>query len=210
MNIGQGKVFEKAAGGSYLGTIIDVVDMPNQSSVINGVATTVDRVRIQWVLSHINGAPYLDKEGQPMTVVAMPTAKLAPKAKLTKLLTQILNAAPPLLTSTEQLAQLILGRSNQLFLTQEPSNKVAGEFYTNVAGIAPLPPGVAGPAVPAGFVRQQNRPKTQAGPQGQPVQTFASRPVPQAPAANNVSFAPAPQPGTAPAPSVGGQTPEAF
>jgi hypothetical protein len=208
MNIGQGKVFEKAVGGSYLGTIIDVVDMPNQTSTINGVLTTVDRVRIQWVLSHINGAPYLDKENQPMTVVAMPTAKMAPKSKLYKLLVQILNAAPPLITSTEDLARLLLGRSNQLFLTQEPSTKVAGEFYTNVAGIAPLPPGVAGPQAPAGFVRQQNRPKTQAGLQGQPVQTYAAPQTQQfaPPPANNVSFAPVPQPGAPIAPQAGKPT----
>jgi hypothetical protein len=193
MNIGQGKVFEKPQGGSYLGTIIDVVDMPNQTSSFNGQVKQVDRVRIQWVLALINGAPYLDKEGQPMTVVTMPTANLSPNSKLNKLLTQILSAAPPLITNTEDLARLLLGRSNQLFLTQEPSTKVAGEFYTNVAGIAPLPVGVVPPQAPAGFIRHKDKPKTQAGPQGRPVQTYAQAPAQPAaqatqPPANNVSF----------------------
>ena len=45
---------------------------------------------------------------------------------------------------------------------------------------------------PAGFVRYKDKPKTQAGPQGRPVQTYAqapAQPVAQATApANNVSF----------------------
>jgi hypothetical protein len=179
MDIGQGKVFEKPAGGSYLGTIIDVVDMPNQTVTYNGQTKVVNKVRILWVLAHINGAPYLDKDGQPMTVAAFPTATQANNSRLTKLLTQILNATPPLITKSEDLAALLIGRSNQLFLTQEPDNRNPGQFFTNVGGVAPLPPGVAGPQTPAGFVRHKDKPKTQAGPQGRPVQTYAQPPQQQ-------------------------------
>jgi hypothetical protein len=175
MEIGQGKVFERPAGGSYLGTIIDVVDMPNQPTKFG----PKNKIRIQWVLSLINGAAYLDKEGAPMTIAGFYNATLTQNSNLSKVLRQILNAAPPLITNTEELSQLLLNRSNQLFLTQEPDQQRPGEFVTFVAGIAPLPPGVVPPKTPAGFVRHKDKPKTVAGPQGQPVQTYAQPPLQQ-------------------------------
>jgi hypothetical protein len=90
-----------------------------------------------------------------------------------------------LLSNSEQLSQLLIGRSSQLFLTQEPDNRNPGEFFTNVAGIAPLPPGVVPPQAPAGFVRSKDKAKTQTGPQGQPVQTYVA---PQAVPTNTVSL----------------------
>lgn len=191
MNIGQGKVFERPVGGAFLGTVIDVVDMPGYPTKFG----PKDKVRVLWVLSHINGAPYLDKEGQPFTIAGFYNATQTDNSNLTKALRQILQAQPPLITNTEDLTRLLLGRSNQLFLTQEPDQKKAGEFVTFVAGISPLPPGVVPPQAPAGFVRHINKPKTQAGPQGRPVQTYAQPPQappqqPQAPGLpqNNVSF----------------------
>ena len=190
MNIGQQKVFERPTGGGFLGTIIDVVDMPQQPTKFG----PKDKIRVLWVLSHINGAPYLDKEGQPFTIAGFYNATLTENSNLSKALRQILSGQPPLLNNTEELTRLLLGRSNQLFLTQEPDQKKQGEFVTFVAGIAPLPPGVTPPQAPAGFVRFKDKPKTQAGPQGRPVQTYAQPPqqqVGQQPAQNTVSFAPA-------------------
>lgn len=178
MNIGQGKVFERPQGGVFLGTIIDVVDMPQQPTKFG----PKDKVRVLWVISHINGAPYLDKEGQPFTIAGFYNATMTDNSNLTKALRQILQAQPPLITNTEDLTRLLMGRSNQLFLTQEPDQKKVGEFVVFVAGISPLPPGVVPPQAPAGFVRHVNKPKTQAGPNGQPVQTYA------APSNNNVSL----------------------
>jgi hypothetical protein len=183
MNIGQGKVFERPTGGAFLGTIIDVVDMPQQPTKFG----PKDKVRILWVLSHINGAPYLDKEGTPFTIAGFYNATMTDNSNLSKALRQILQAQPPLITNTDDLSRLLMGRSNQLFLTQEPDQKKPNEFVTFVAGISPLPPGVVPPQTPAGFVRYKDKPKTQAGPNGRPVQTYAT---PQA--ANNVSFAAAP------------------
>jgi hypothetical protein len=190
MNIGQGKVFERPNGGSYLGTIIDVVDMPAFPTRYG----PKDKVRVLWVLSHINGVAYLDSEGAPMTIAGFYNATQTDNSNLTKVLRQILNGQPPLINNTEDLSRLLLGRSNQLFLTQEPDQKKVGEFMTLVAGIAPLPPlpaGVKPPQVPAGFVRFKDKPKTQAGPQSQPVQTYAQPPQSQQanPQSNNVSFA---------------------
>jgi hypothetical protein len=184
MNIGQGKVFERPTGGAFLGTIIDVVDMPQQPTKFG----PKDKIRVLWVLSHINGAPYLDKEGQPFTIAGFYNATMTDNSNLSKALRQILQAQPPLITNTEDLTRLLLGRSNQLFLTQEPDQKKPNEFVTFVAGISPLPPGVIPPQAPAGFVRHVNKPKTQAGPQGRPVQTYAQPPQQPAALQNNVSF----------------------
>ncbi len=187
MNIGQGKVFERPTGGAFLGTIIDVVDMPQQPTKFG----PKDKVRILWVLSHITGAPYLDKEGAPFTIAGFYNATMTDNSNLSKALRQVLQSQVPLVTNTEDLARLVLGRSNQLFLTQEPDqNKPVGsdgkpQFVTFVAGIAPLPPGVVPPQAPAGFVRFKDKPKTQAGPNGRPVQTYAQPPA----QANNVSLA---------------------
>jgi hypothetical protein len=86
-----------------------------------------------------------------------------------------LNGPPPLIVSTEQLAELLIGRSNQLFVTLTPNAQKPGEFFANVAGVTPLAAGQVPPPIPAGFVRTKDRPKTQAGPSGQPVQTYATQ-----------------------------------
>jgi hypothetical protein len=187
MNIGQGKVFERPVGGAFVGTIIDVIDMPQQPTRFG----PKDKVRVLWVLAQINGAPYLDKEGQPFTIAGFYNATMTDNSNLTKALRQILQGQPPLITNTDDLSRLLMGRSNQLFLTQEPDQKNPQLMVTFVAGISPLPPGVVPPQAPAGFVRFKDKPKTQAGPNGRPVQTYAQQP-PQVPAQNNVSFSQAP------------------
>jgi hypothetical protein len=191
MNINQGKVFEKPAGGPYIGTIIDVVDQP-QTPTAFGLK---DKVRFLWVLAHINGAPYLDKEGQPFTIAGFYNATMSDNSNLTKVLRQILNAQPPLITNTEDLTRLVLGRSNGLYLTQEPDKKNPNELATFVAGVTPLPAGVQPPQAPVGFVRFKDKPKTQAGPNGRPVQTYAQPPAQpasfqQPPAAPQGQYAP--------------------
>lgn len=192
MEIGQGKVFYKPEAGTYLATIIDLIEKP-------GVQTAYglkNKVLVSWVISHMNGAPYLDPEGQPYTVAAYVTASMNEKStqplfrNLYKLVVGVLNGAqPPLIVSTEQLAQLLIGRSNVLMVTKEPNPTKAGDFYVNPVGVLPLPAGVQPPQAPTGFVRYKDKPKTQTGPQGQSVQTYAQRP---APTQNTVSFAPAP------------------
>lgn len=174
MNLGQNKVFERPQGGSYLGTIIDVIEMPQQPTKFG----PKDKIRIVWVISHINGAPYLDSENKPFNIAGFYNATVSDNSNLTKAIRQILSAQPPQLGSTEDLERLLLGRSNQLFLTQEPDTKNPGQFVTFVAGIAPMPPGVVPPQAPAGFVRFKNKPKNTAGPNpGQTTQTFTQRPA---------------------------------
>ncbi len=171
MELSQGRTFTKAAPGMYLGTIVDVVDMPNVQTAYG----LKNRVRIHWVLAGLNGAPYIDKEGKVVEAVGMWNANMGPKAELPKKLAQILGGAPPVLTSSEQLEQLLIGRSNVLILVQTDNPKNPQDPYINVDSIAPLQPGMpAPPPIPPNYVRFKNRPKTQVGPNGQPVQTFAS------------------------------------
>jgi hypothetical protein len=218
MDISQGKVFYNPEAGTYLGKVIDVIEKPNVQTEYG----LKNKVLIKWAITHLNGAPYLDPEGQPFTVSAYVTAMMSERStqplfrNLYKIIVGILGGQPPLLVSTQQLEQLLLNRANVLMVVKEPNPKKTNEFFVNVVGILPMQVGMPIPQTPAGFVRSKDKPKTQAGPQGQPVQTYSQPPAQQgysAPQqlspANSVSFS-TPQPGTAPAPQVGGQTPEAF
>ncbi len=198
MEITQGKKYEKPQPGNYVGTVIDIISMPNVSSTFNGVTTLVNKVRIVWTLgAAYPGQVVLTKEGKPFEQMGTYPAKLVntgtKKSKLYELLEQMLQQAPPLVRSDDELERLILGRSNQLFLVAAANPKDPNDPYINVAGVTPLAPGQVPPQAPAGFVRFKDRAKTQAGPQGQAVNTYAqapAQPVAAAPAApsNNVSF----------------------
>ena len=179
MEIGQGKKFERPQPGNYTGTVIDIIPMPNVSSTFNGVTTLVNKVRIVWVLGPAYpGQKVLTTEGKPFEQMGTYPAKLVntgtKKSKLYELLEQMLQQAPPLVRNDEELEALMLGRSNQLFLVAAANPKDPNDPYINVAGVTPLAPGQTAPQAPAGFVRFKNRPKTVAGPQGQPVQTYAA------------------------------------
>jgi hypothetical protein len=180
MNITKGKVFFKADPGMYIGTIIDVVDMPQTQTSFG----PKDKVRVVWALNLPNGAPALDPEGKQLEATVFPTAMMSEKSSqplfrnLYKIVYGILNQAPPLISSTQDLEKLLMSRSNGLMLTKEPNPSVQGDFYSNVVGIMPLQPGQIAPGTPQGFVRAKDRVKTQAGPQGRPVQTYA---IPQQP-----------------------------
>jgi hypothetical protein len=171
MNLGQNKVFERPEGGSYIGTIIDVVDMPQQPTAFG----PKDKVRFIWVLANVDGTPYVDSEGNPFMQAGFYNATVSDNSNLTKALRQILNAAPPELNTTKDIENLVMGRSNGLFLTQEPDNKNPKLFVTFVAGISPLPKGVKPPQAPEGFVRAKDRKKDNKG--GQRSQTYTQKPA---------------------------------
>jgi hypothetical protein len=182
MQLSKGKTFEQAPGGLYLGTIVDVVDMPNVQTQYG----PKNKVRIQWILNHPDGRPAMgkatDDNGQPkapeqLTVAFIKNASLHDKAELFKMIAMILGTAPPVMNSTEQLAQLLIGRSNQLFLTVTPNAVDPNKPYTNVSGVSPLTAGQIAPLVPQGFVRQKDKVKTVAGPNGQPAQTYVQPPA---------------------------------
>lgn len=163
MEMSTGKVFEKPPAGLAIGTIIDIVDMPNIPSVYDGVSRLVNKVRLLWVLNKLDGTPMVDKEGKQLTVAYIKPANMSVKADLYKMVTMLLSAAPPVITKTEDLDPLLLGRSNVLFITLTPNDKQPGDFYANVTGASPLAAGMVAPVAPQGFVREKNKPKQVAG-----------------------------------------------
>jgi hypothetical protein len=181
MELSNQKPFPKPDAGVFLGTIIDVVDLPNYPTAFG----PKNKVRILWVLGKTDNTPALDPEGKPFQVIAMPNASMNEKATLFKMLTQILGQAPPLLTTSEQLSQLLLNRSNQLFLTKTPNPQKPGDFFVNVTGIMPLAPGQIAPVAPVGFVRAKDKPKIPSGATTQAINPQANT---QAVPANNVAF----------------------
>lgn len=192
MEITQGKKFEKPAPGNYVGTLIDVVTLPNVTSTFNGVTTVQNKVRLVWTLGPAYpGQVATSKDGKPFEVIGTYNAKMIDrpkKSKLYELIEQMLQQAPPLIKNDEELERLLIGRSNQLFLVAQANPSDPNDPYVNVAGVTPLAPGQVAPQAPAGFVRFKNRPKTVAGQQGQPVQTYAT---PQAAQAAQPAAAPA-------------------
>jgi hypothetical protein len=188
MQIAQGAKFERPAPGMYLATLVDVVDLPQVQTQYG----TKDRLRFHWVLAQLNGQLYLGKDGKAIEATLQLNANMGAKAELPKRLTQILGQAPPVITSTEQLEGLVLGRSNIIVVVHAPNPKDVNDPFANVDGIGPIPPGMpAPPPVPQGYVRFKNRPKIVAGPNGQPVQTYST---PQAAAAAVSPAAAVPQP----------------
>lgn len=159
MQIPAAKEFEKPEAGSHLGVIIDVVDLGMVTSVYNGQTKTYPAIRFIWALGTIG------KDGKPLQVWGkkLNASSWHENGNLYKTVKQILGSAPLPTFDPESL----IGQVRQLFISREKS--VDGtKDYVNIVGIVPAP-GAALP-VPADYVRVKFRPKTQAGPQGQPVQ----------------------------------------
>ena len=117
MDISQGKVFYKPEAGTYLGKIIDIVDKP-QVQTQYGLK---NKVLIVWTLTQLNGAPYLDPEGQPFQALVYVTATMNEKStqplfrNLYKVVVGVLNGQQlPLITKFEQLEQLLLDRAQRV------------------------------------------------------------------------------------------------
>ncbi len=196
MEMIKGKVFQKPDAGLFYGTICDVVDMQNYPTPYG----PQNKVRILWVLNRQDNTPALDNEGKYLTIAEFHNAKTAETGNLMKACRQILNGPVPLINSTEELAQLLIGRSCSLFLVKSPNMKNPADPYTNIQGHAPLSPGQVPPRIPADFVREVNKPKFVAG-----QATYAT---PQAAYATQQGQVPAPQqppppyvPASAPAPA---------
>jgi hypothetical protein len=178
------KVFEKPASGSYHGVLADIVDLGMVTNTYKGETKTIPMVRFIWILN-ANGT-----DGKPLSVAQKFNASLHEKANLYKSLKQILGGAPPIPFDLE----LLIGQTRQLFIVREEAPpQRPGEpnrIFANVQGILPALQGVV-VQIPRDFVRKKFQPKTQAGPQGAPVQTYAQ--PPQQPVAPQGFYQPPPQ-----------------
>ena len=153
MELGNTKPFEKPKPGQFLGTLVDVVDLRD----VQTVRGPKNKVRLVWILGNLDGTPALDSEGNQFRAIETFNANMGEGAFLYKRIVQIINGAPPLMTNSEQLSELLLGRANLLFLVQAPNLRKPGDFYINVAGSSPLMPGMNPPRTPANFVRQKDK-----------------------------------------------------
>ena len=137
----ESKQFEKPDSGLFLGTIIDVIDLGLVPSKNPKFPESKVRIRIVWVLDK------MDSKGRPYRIVEQPTASLTDKPKKSRLYEiceGVFGSAPPVPFDSE----LLIGRSNGLFITRE------GEF-ANIKGFMPLQPGQVPPTAPADFVRDK-------------------------------------------------------
>jgi hypothetical protein len=174
------KTFEKPNTGQFIGTIIDVVDLGKVKTMYGEKA----KIRIVWVLDKN------DSEGQPFRAIRQVNASVNEKSTLYEIVKSILGMAPPVPFDTE----VLIGRSNQLFIVTEKDEKT-GKVFANVKIILPLPAGVTPPQAPAGFIRAKDKPAQVPFAQSaaravaplQPAVAVATQAVPQA----------APQPATA-------------
>ena len=176
MQFSTGKDFTRPATGMYIGTVADVVPMPDRPTAY-GVK---NQVRIHWVLFNLaTGQLVVDSKGAPIEAVAITNASASPNGSLTtKFVTPILGQVPPPITSVELLEQLIMGRSNVLILTESPNPKDPSKPYVNVTGIGPIQAGMPAPqGIPTTYVRAKNKPQQTSGPlPGQVTNTYQTAP----------------------------------
>jgi hypothetical protein len=166
MLIPQAKQFEKPEAGPHIGVIVDVVDLGIITSTFNGQAKSYPAIRFIWSLATVG------KDGKPLQVWSqkLNASSWHEKGNLYKTVKMILGN-PPLPTLDPE---TLIGQVRQLFISREKSPDGLKD-YANIMGIVPAPAGFVLP-VPADYVRVKFRTQTTAGPQGQPVQTYAQPP----------------------------------
>lgn len=171
-NTKAGKEFEKPNSGMYHAVLADIVDLGDVPTTFQGQTKVQPMVRFIWILN-VNG-----KDGTPLSVTQRFGVNLHEKSNLYKAVKQILNAAPPVTLDAESL----VGSVRKLFIQRETTDKTD---FANVLGISPADPGVT-VAVPAGFVRDRNKPQAEQAKyrkkQAAPAQQAAQQAQPAAPA----------------------------
>jgi hypothetical protein len=163
------KEYPKPESGMYNAVLADVVDCGIINTVFQGQAKSYPAVRLIWILN------VLDKNGKPLEWWSPKyNASLHEKATLFKVLKQIIGQAPVANLDIETL----IGQTRKLVINRERSADGTKD-YANLMGVLPPDPGFQ-MAIPQDFIRVKFRTQTQAGPAGQPVQTYAQPPQPQA------------------------------
>ena len=168
------KTYEKPDSGQYHAVLADIVDLGLVTSTYQGQTKTFPAVRFVWILDR------LGKDGKPLQVQQrFNVTSLHEKSNVYKTLKMILGAPPAQNLDIESL----IGQTRLLWIQKE--TKADNKEFANIMGILPAQ---VSPAtgqqivvpIPADFIRDKFKPKTQPGPQGQPVQTF-QQPPQQAP-----------------------------
>ncbi|MGH7744948.1 MAG: hypothetical protein ACREQ5_09110 [Candidatus Dormibacteria bacterium] len=136
-----GKNFEKPDAGLFVGVLADVVDLGLKDY---GYGPKL-QIRLVWILNA------KDKEGNYYRVATQATGSLNEKARLYKIVRDILDAAPPVPFDID----FLIGKVNQLLIVREKSADGTKE-YANVKAIIPATEGTVF-AIPQGFIREKDK-----------------------------------------------------
>lgn len=173
------KEYEKPESGLHHAVLADIVELGNVTTVYQGQSKTFPAARFVWILN------VLGKDGKQLQVSKRYNiSNFHEKSNVYKDLKEILGQSPNPATDIDA----YIGIVRKLWISREKSEDGQKDF-ANIKGYLPVDPGVE-VKIPAGFVREKFRPKTQAGPQGQPVQTYSTPQAAQAAAQFNPPLAP--------------------
>lgn len=141
------KEFELPDSGTFVGVVVDVVDLGVKVHPVYG---SKQKLRVVWLLDK------KDSEGNPFRVMQQCNAVVTDKPKESTLYTiakKVIGTTPTTPFDTDTL----IGKSNKLFIEREQDQKTQ-RWYANVKAILPLD-GSPALAVPANFVRDQDKNK---------------------------------------------------
>lgn len=138
--------FERPANGFYTGVIVDIISL----GVIQGknpAYAPKPKVLIQWALDA------KDSKGNHFLVGPSANESTGEKSNLFAIVKSILGYFPPPPFDLE----MLIGTSKEICIVNEPSADGA-RTYANIKGVSALKPGQPPMAVPAGFVRDKDKP----------------------------------------------------
>jgi hypothetical protein len=157
------KEYEKPESGLHHAVLADIVELGNVTTVYQGQSKTFPAARFVWFLN------VLGKDGKPLQVAKRyNVSNFHEKSNVYKDLKEILGQPPNPAADIDN----YIGVTRKLWINREKSEDGTKDF-ANIKGYLPADPGVVVP-IPAGFVRAKFQPKTQTGPTGAPVQTYAT------------------------------------
>jgi hypothetical protein len=156
------KEFEKPKNGTYVGVVADIVDL--------GLVPTnfgqKPKIRIVWLLNQ------KDSEGNYFRVMSQVNASANEKSALFGIVKSVLGVVPPPPFD----AEVLLGRSNELFVLNEPDS-TGTKTFANVKAIMPLSAGTQPMQIPATFVRAKDQQKNGPTAPGKTATTPTAAPV---------------------------------
>jgi hypothetical protein len=166
----QVKSYEVAPAGQYHAVLADIIDLGSVTSTFQNQTKTYPAARFVWILNA------LGKDGKPLQVAKKYNiTSLHEKSNIYKDLKQILGT-PPLPTLD---IESLIGQTRYLWVSNETTPD-GTKTYTKIMGILPAQIGPNNQPVvvpiPSDFVRDKFKPKTTAGPNGQPAQTYSQPP----------------------------------
>lgn len=167
MQVPAKKEYEKPEAGLHNAILADVVDAGIGTSNFQGQIKQFPQAYFVWILAT------LGKDGKPLQVRRYYNiSSLHEKSNVHKDLKMIIGAPPNPATDLDA----YIGVVRKLWINREKSADGTKDLV-KIQGYLPYEAGTPTPIIPPDFIREKDKPKTQAGPQGQPVQTYQQPPA---------------------------------